>query len=98
MSGRLARSPVAPGFLIVATPNAPFGTVEELVAFARANPGKLNFGSAGIGTPMHVTGEMFKFQTGAAMQHIPLGEAEAFFKREVERWPRLIREAGITPE
>lgn len=57
--------------MLVTHPSVPVKNVSELVAYAKANPGKLNFGSAGIGTPMHVTGEMFKFQTATQMQHVP---------------------------
>jgi tripartite-type tricarboxylate transporter receptor subunit TctC len=46
-------------------------TVEELVAFAKANPGKLNFGSAGNGTTHHLAGELFKIVTGTNLTHVP---------------------------
>ena len=68
-------APVARTFdsamMLVTHPSVPVKNLGELVAYIKANPGKLNFGSAGIGTPMHVTGEMFKFQTGAQMTHVP---------------------------
>ena len=46
-------------------------TVPEFIAYAKANPGKINMGSAGIGTPQHVIGELFKMQTGVNMVHVP---------------------------
>ncbi|MEQ1711404.1 MAG: tripartite tricarboxylate transporter substrate binding protein [Hyphomicrobium sp.] len=46
-------------------------TLKELVAFAKANPGKLSFGSAGNGTSHHLAGEMFKGLTGTDIQHVP---------------------------
>ena len=46
-------------------------TVPEFIAYAKANPGKINMGSAGIGTPQHVIGELFKMQTGINMVHVP---------------------------
>jgi tripartite-type tricarboxylate transporter receptor subunit TctC len=47
------------------------GTVPEFVAYAKANPGKINMGSGGIGTPQHVFGELFKLTTGVSMVHVP---------------------------
>jgi tripartite-type tricarboxylate transporter receptor subunit TctC len=52
-------------------PSIPAHTVPEFIAFAKANPSKLNMGSAGNGTPSHVSGELFKMMTGVAMQHVP---------------------------
>lgn len=47
-------------FVIVTHPSVPVRTLPELIAYARANPGKLNFGSGGIGTTPHISGELFK--------------------------------------
>src|SRR5215470_10787305 len=52
-------------------PSQPVNTLAELVALARRMPGKLNFGSAGAGTPGHLTGEMFKSAAGINLQHVP---------------------------
>jgi tripartite-type tricarboxylate transporter receptor subunit TctC len=49
----------------------PAHTVNEFIAYAKANPGKINMGSAGNGTPPHVAGELFKMMTGIDMVHIP---------------------------
>jgi tripartite-type tricarboxylate transporter receptor subunit TctC len=46
-------------------------TVPEFIAYAKANPGKINFGSAGTGSVAHVTGEWFKMMAGVDMQHVP---------------------------
>jgi tripartite-type tricarboxylate transporter receptor subunit TctC len=46
-------------------------TLAELIAFARANPNKLNYGSAGSGTTHHMIGELFKLATGTQLQHVP---------------------------
>jgi tripartite-type tricarboxylate transporter receptor subunit TctC len=46
-------------------------TVPELIAFAKANPGKLNFASGGIGSTSHLAAELFKFMTGVDMRHVP---------------------------
>jgi len=52
-------------------PDFPAKTVAEFIAYAKANPGKLNMASSGIGTSLHLTGEMFKAMTGIDMRHIP---------------------------
>jgi len=52
-------------------PDVPVKTVPELIAYARANRGKLSFASAGIGTASHLAGELFNSMTGADLQHIP---------------------------
>src|ERR1043165_8422459 len=52
-------------------PQFPARTVPEFIAYAKANPGKVNFASAGSGSVAHVTGEFFKMLTGIQMQHIP---------------------------
>jgi len=63
----VAMAPVA----IVVNPAQPIGNLAELVALARKTPGKLNYGSAGVGTPGHLTGEMFKAAAGIDIQHVP---------------------------
>jgi tripartite-type tricarboxylate transporter receptor subunit TctC len=57
--------------ILVVNPNVPVQSVGELVAYAKANPGKVNFGSAGNGSSNHLSGELLKSLTGAPMQHIP---------------------------
>src|ERR1700737_21722 len=52
-------------------PSVPAKTVPELIAYAKANPGKLNMASAGIGGPQHIAGELFKFMAGVNLTHIP---------------------------
>ena len=63
----VAMAPVA----IVVNPAQPIGNLAELVALARKMPGKINYGSAGVGTPGHLTGEMFKAAAGVDIQHVP---------------------------
>jgi len=64
---------IAVGYIniLVVNPNVPARSVGELVAYAKANPGKVNFGSAGNGSSNHLSGELLKSLTGAPMQHIP---------------------------
>ena len=52
-------------------PSVPVKTVFEFIAYAKANPGKVNMASAGIGSVHHVAGELFKFMTGVDMVHVP---------------------------
>ena len=56
--------------LLVMHPSVPVRTVKELIALAKAHPGKLNFGSAGAGTTPHLSGEMFKHLAGVSITHI----------------------------
>src|SRR5262245_36827533 len=69
---------IAPVASIVRVPNVmevnltvPVRTVAEFIAYAKANPGKINFASGGIGTSHHVSGELFKMMTGVNMIHVP---------------------------
>ena len=52
-------------------PSVPVTTVPEFIAYANANPGKVNMGSGGIGTSQHIAGELFKFMTGVNLVHVP---------------------------
>lgn len=60
----------APNLLVV-TNNLPVKNVTEFIAYLKANPDKVSFGSPGIGTSVHVSGELFKSMTGTKMQHVP---------------------------
>jgi tripartite-type tricarboxylate transporter receptor subunit TctC len=57
--------------LLVVNPDVPARNVGELVAYAKANPGKVTFGSAGNGSSNHLSGEVLKYVTGAPMTHVP---------------------------
>ena len=57
--------------LLVANPAQPFKNVKELIAYAKANPGKVNFGSSGSGSSVHLSGELFKSMTKVDMVHVP---------------------------
>jgi tripartite-type tricarboxylate transporter receptor subunit TctC len=77
--------------VMVVNPLFPAKTVSEFIGYAKANPGKLNMASAGIGTPSHVAGELFKKSAGIEMLHVPYkgaapaltdllgGQAQVFF-------------------
>ena len=60
----------APNLLVVHN-DLPVRSVPELIAYMKANPNKLSFGSPGVGTSVHVSGELFKSMTGTSMTHIP---------------------------
>jgi tripartite-type tricarboxylate transporter receptor subunit TctC len=57
--------------VLVVAPDFPARNVQELIAYARAHPGKLNFGSMGYGNLTHLVGELFKLQTGTDFVHVP---------------------------
>ena len=64
--------------LLAANPALPAGTLQELVAHAKANPGKLNFGSSGAGSAPHLAAELFNSMAGVKMVHVPYkGSAES---------------------
>ncbi len=56
--------------VVEVTPSLPVKSIPELIAYAKANPGKLSFASAGIGTASHLAGELFNAMTGAKLQHV----------------------------
>jgi tripartite-type tricarboxylate transporter receptor subunit TctC len=57
--------------VLVVNPSVPVNSVAELIAYAKANPGKLNFASSGNGTSIHLSGELFKVMAGVQITHIP---------------------------
>jgi len=57
--------------VMVVNPSVPAKTVDEFIAYAKANPGKVNYASAGNGTTVHLAGELFNMMTGVAMVHVP---------------------------
>jgi tripartite-type tricarboxylate transporter receptor subunit TctC len=60
-------------FVLVVHPSVPARTVKELIALAKAHPGKLNYSSAGNGSNLHVAAELFKTLTGTDIVHVPYG-------------------------
>jgi tripartite-type tricarboxylate transporter receptor subunit TctC len=57
--------------VMVVNPSVPARTVDEFIAYAKANPGKVSYASAGNGTTVHLAGELFNMMTGVAMVHVP---------------------------
>jgi tripartite-type tricarboxylate transporter receptor subunit TctC len=64
--------------VVVINPKVPAHNMQELVRYAKENPGKINFGSAGVGTSQHMAGELFKQRAGIEINHVPYkGAAQA---------------------
>jgi tripartite-type tricarboxylate transporter receptor subunit TctC len=57
--------------VMVVHPSVPAGSVPEFIAYAKVNPGNVNMASAGVGSGVHMAGELFKMMTGVDMQHVP---------------------------
>jgi len=75
-------APVAPvanaPYVLLVTNSLPATTVPEFIAYAKANPGKINMGSGGVGSTLHVAGELFKMMAGVNLVHVPYrGDAPA---------------------
>jgi tripartite-type tricarboxylate transporter receptor subunit TctC len=74
-------APIAPivrfPYIMVVNPSFPPKTLPEFIAYAKANPGKINMASPGIGSTPHVNGELFKVMTGTNMVHVPYRSAAA---------------------
>lgn len=58
-------------YVVVVNPSVPAATLPEFIAYAKANPGKINYGSAGQGTPQNIACELFKMMTGVNLVHVP---------------------------
>jgi tripartite-type tricarboxylate transporter receptor subunit TctC len=58
-------------YVVVVNPSVPVTTIPELIAYAKANPGKMNYGSAGPGTPQNISCELFKMMAGVDLVHVP---------------------------
>ncbi|MCC8430007.1 tripartite tricarboxylate transporter substrate binding protein [Reyranella aquatilis] len=58
-------------YVVVVNPSVPANTLPEFIAYAKANPGKINYGSAGQGTPQNIACELFKMMTGVNLVHVP---------------------------
>src|SRR4051812_46375094 len=59
------------GYVIVVHPSVPAATLPEFIGYAKANPGKINYGSAGPGTPQNIACELFKMMAGVDLVHVP---------------------------
>lgn len=87
--------------VLVVNPKVPAHSVKELVAYAKANPGKLNFASSGSGTSIHMAGELFKQRAGVDILHVPYkgsapaetdlmgGQVDMMFDNMPAAWPHV---------
>ena len=94
--------------VVIVNPSLAVKTIPELIAYAKANPGVLNFASSGVGSTLHVAGELFKMMTGVNMVHVPYrdgapamldliaGRAQVMFDNVPTALPH-IREGKIRP-
>ncbi|SPK70088.1 conserved exported protein of unknown function (plasmid) [Cupriavidus taiwanensis] len=57
--------------VVVVNPSLPYKTIDELVAYAKANPGKVRYGTSGVGNPQHLSGELMARQAGVQLTHVP---------------------------
>jgi tripartite-type tricarboxylate transporter receptor subunit TctC len=64
-------SVMSAGLVVVVNPKVPATNLAELLAYAKANPGKLAYASSGVGTTQHLAAELFKTRTGADLLHVP---------------------------
>ena len=88
-------------YVLVVNPSLPARSVKELVALARASPGALTFGSSGVGSSLHLAGELLAALTKVQMTHVPYkGAALALAVTTAERVPGLnlptVQESGVT--
>jgi tripartite-type tricarboxylate transporter receptor subunit TctC len=102
---------VSPNILVV-HPSVPAKSIGELIAYAKANPGKLNYGSAGTGSPAHLAGELFRSLAKVDIVHVPYkggapavtallaGEVSMMFAGPIESLPQVrsakLRALGVT--
>ena len=87
--------------VLVVNPGVPANTVQELIDYAKKNPGKLNFASSGSGTSIHMAGELFKLETKLDVAHIPYkgsspavtdligGQVQFMFDNMPSAWPHV---------
>jgi tripartite-type tricarboxylate transporter receptor subunit TctC len=85
--------------VLVANPALPVKNVKELIEYAKSNPGKLNFGSGGVGTSNHLAGEMFKSETGTQLVHVaykgtPAAYTDLFSGQISLMWDNIV---AVTP-
>jgi len=82
--------------LLAANPATPYKSIQDVIAAAKAQPGKLSFASAGNGTPSHIAGELLKLKTGADLLHVPYkGGGPAVTDTLAGQVPMLILTAAI---
>ncbi|MPZ37772.1 MAG: tripartite tricarboxylate transporter substrate binding protein [Rhizobiales bacterium] len=107
----IAGSARGPSIMVV-NPSVPVRTVAEFIAYAKANPGKINMGTPGVGTTGHMAGELFKAMTGVDLVHVPYrgsapaltdlvgGQVQVMFDAMITTLPHIrsgkLRALGVT--
>jgi tripartite-type tricarboxylate transporter receptor subunit TctC len=81
--------------ILVAPPSLPAKSLAEFVALARAKPGSLSYGSAGLGSIHHLTMAVFASRAGIDMLHVPYGEYARFMTQDLERYAAAVKAAGM---
>jgi tripartite-type tricarboxylate transporter receptor subunit TctC len=84
--------------VMVMHPAHPARTVPDFIAYAKANPGKINMASAGVGTPNHLAGDLFKIMTGVNLVHVPYRGQGPGVAEDTQRWAKVIRTANVKAE
>jgi tripartite-type tricarboxylate transporter receptor subunit TctC len=98
--------------ILVVTPKVPAKTVPEFIDYAKANPGKLSYGTSGVGSSQHLAAELFQMMTGTKMSHVPYrssgdivnalagGHIDLSFDNMTLAWPQAqagtVRALGVT--
>lgn len=86
--------------VFIVNPQFPAKTLTEFVAYAKANPGKVNFSSSGLGSSLHLAAELFALQAGIRMVHVPYpgsaGAMRALLANEVQMFSEVI--SGALPQ
>ena len=76
--------------VMVVNPEVPAKTVAEFISYAKENPNKINMASSGIGTSVHMSGELFKMMTGTKMQHVPYRGSAPAMQDMITNWVQVI--------
>ena len=85
-------------YIMALNPGVPAKTIAEFIAYAKANPGKINFASGGIGSSNQLAGELFKVMTGTELVHVPYrGNAAAYTDLPRRADPADLRRRRIGP-
>src|SRR5207237_107323 len=100
--------------VVVANPAVPGKTLAGMLEYAKAHPGSIKYGSSGVGTPVHLAGELMQQMTGAQMVHVtykgsvlaqgciavagPPQALTALIAREYELWAKVVKSGGVKVE
>lgn len=83
--------------ILVVHPSVPANNVQELIAYAKSRPGKLNFGSSGAGGTIHLSGELFKTMAGVEMMHVPYKGSSPAVTDLIAGQTQLMFDSSVVP-